>query len=82
MRAWLFRKEIKFIRNNIFDVDLSNADIVYTYLWYDLMPPLEQKLQKELKSGSIVITNTSNFPTWKPIQTVITYKKDSGTSNF
>lgn len=82
IRAWLFRKKIKFIRNNIFDVDLSNADILYTYLWYDLMPPLEQKLQKELKSGAIVITNTSNFPTWKPIQTVITYPKVSSTPNF
>lgn len=82
IRSLLFRSEISFIRKNIFDVDLSNADIVYTYLWYDLMPPLEKKLQKELKSGAVVITNTSKFPTWKPIQTVITYPKISSTPDF
>lgn len=80
--AFLFRKKIVFAQSNIFDVDLSNADIVYTYLWYDLMPPLESKLEKELKSGAIVITNTSKFPTWKPIQTVITYPKVSTTPDF
>ena len=81
-RSLLFRSKISFIRKNIFDVDLSNADVVYTYLWYDLMPPLEKKLQKELKAGAIVITNTSKFPTWKPIQTVVTYPKISTTPDF
>lgn len=82
MRALLFRREVHFLRKNIFDVDLSDADIVYTYLWYDLMPPLEKKLQKELKHGAIVITNTSNFPNWKPIQTVVTYPKISVLPNY
>jgi hypothetical protein len=57
---------------NLFETDLRNADIVYTYLWYDLMPPLEKKLQRELKKGAIVITNTSNFPNWKPVKTYVT----------
>ena len=39
-------------------------------------------LEKELKSGAVVITNTSKFPTWKPIQTVITYPKVSTTPDF
>jgi trans-aconitate methyltransferase len=82
MRAFLFRTKIDFIRSNIFDVDLSDADIVYTYLWYDLMPPLESKLEKELKSGAIVITNTSKLPNWKPIRTVITYPRTSPTPDF
>jgi SAM-dependent methyltransferase len=82
IRALLSKSKINFLRKNIFDVDLSNADIVYTYLWYDLMPPLEKKLQQELKSGAIVITNTSKFPTWKPIQTVVTYPKIPTTPDF
>ena len=69
--AKLKSKRINFRKQNIFDVDLSSADIVYTYLWYDLMPPLEKKLQNELKPGAIVITNTSNFPTWQPIQKIV-----------
>jgi len=75
IRALLFWRDVKFLRKNIFDVDLRDVDIVYAYLWYDLMPPLERKLLKELKPGAIVITNTSNFPTWKPFKTIITNQK-------
>ncbi len=82
IRALLFRSNIQFLHKDIFDVGLSDADIVYTYLWYDLMPPLEKKLQKELKRGAIVITNTSNFPTWKPVQKIITYPKVPKTPDF
>lgn len=82
IRAVLFRQDITFLRKDIFGVDLSNADIIYTYLWYDTMPPLEKKLQGELKRGAVVITNTSNFPTWKPIQKIVTYHKVSKTPNF
>ncbi|MBU0722862.1 hypothetical protein KKH46_01425, partial [Patescibacteria group bacterium] len=82
IRAFLFRQDLKFLQKDIFDVDLSNADIIYTYLWYDIMPPLEKKLQKELKQGAIVVTNTSNFSTWKPTQKIVTYHKVSKTPNF
>ena len=57
-------------------LDLQNADVVYTYLWYDLMPSLEKKLKNNLKKGAIVITNTSNFPNWQPKETHITYSKN------
>ena len=82
IRAFIFRTDVLFSKKNIFDADLSNADIIYTYLWYDLMPPLEKKLRKELKRGAIVITNTSNFPTWEPIEKIITYPKASKTPDF
>jgi len=75
LKSAFFRKKISFKKQDIFQTDLSNADIIYTYLWYDLMPPLERKLQKELRQGAIVITNTSNFPNWKPVQKVVTYSK-------
>ncbi|MGC9049157.1 MAG: class I SAM-dependent methyltransferase [Patescibacteria group bacterium] len=81
IRAFLFRQNVKFLQKDIFEVNLSEADIIYTYLWYDIMPALEKKLQKELKSGAIVITNTSNFPTWKPIKKIVTYPKVSKTPN-
>jgi len=46
------------------------------------MPPLEKKLQKELKKGAMVITNTSKFPNWKPVQKIITYSKTSNVPDF
>ena len=75
-------QKINFKKQDIFETNLKDADIVYTYLWYDLMPPLEKKLQEELKQGAIVITNTSNFPNWKPIEKVITYPKVSKMPDF
>lgn len=82
IRAFFWGQKISFLRKNIFDVDISNADIVYAYLWYDLMPALEEKCQRELKKGAIVITNTTHFSNWKPLKTVVTYPEVSTTPNF
>jgi len=81
-RALVLRRNVDFMAKNIFDVNLKDADVVYTYLWYDVMPPLEKKLQKELKPGAIVITNTSKFTGWKPIKEIVTCPKKTGTPDF
>ncbi len=75
-------RRVNFQKKDIFKTDLSSADIIYAYLWYDLMPILKKKLQKELKQGAIVITNTSHFQGWKPIEKVIIYPKISKTPHF
>lgn len=76
LKNLFFRQKIDFLKTDIFQANLNNADIIYTYLWYDLMPILENKLQKELKKGALVITNTSYFPNWQPVQTYITDPKN------
>lgn len=81
-RAFILRKKVNFICADILKVNLSQADILYTYLWYDVMPPLEQKLQKELKPGALVITNTSSFPNWKPIKTIEPEKRSEQKVNI
>lgn len=60
-----FLKNLHFRKENLFQTNVSAADIVYVYLPQELMPDLEVKLQKELKPGSIVITNRVSFPSWK-----------------
>jgi len=82
LKSKILRRKINFRKQDIFKTDLSNADVVYTYLWYDLMPILEKKLQKELREGAVVITNTSQFQDWQPTEKVITYPKVSGTPDF
>lgn len=72
LKSIFLGKEICFKKKDLFKADLRDADIVYAYLWYDLLPPLEKKLQKELKKGTVVITNTFCFPNWKPIETYVT----------
>ncbi len=75
-------RKVKFRRQDIFNIDLRNADIVYTYLWYDLMPRLEEKLQRELRKGALVITNTSHFQDWKLTEKVITHPGADKTPGF
>ena len=82
LKSKILGRKIDFRKQDIFEVDLGQADVVYTYLWYDLIPPLEKKLQNELKPGAIIITNTSNFPTWQPIHKVVTYPKISKTPDL
>lgn len=68
----------KFIHGNIFSKNYSDADIVYIYLLPKGVKRLEGKLQKELKKGAVVITQTYHFPTWKPykkIENFNLYKK-------
>jgi len=80
LRVWLskslskfkFRKS-EFIKGDIFEQNYSNADSIYIYLDQSLFPALELKLQKELKSGAIVITNTQSFPNWQPDKTLIVH---------
>jgi|TARA_Y100000310_G_C20649716_1_gene798684 SAM-dependent methyltransferase len=82
LKSKILRRKVNFQKQDIFKADLRNADVVYTYLWYDLMPILEKKLQQELKQGAVVITNTSHFQNWQPTEKVITYPKVSSTPDF
>ena len=52
--------KIEIRRENFWDADLSGADIVFCYLYPDVMKKLAAKLQSGLKSGAIVVS--SNFP--------------------
>ncbi len=70
IRSWFLGRGVVSLRSNIFDVDLRNADAVYTYLWYDLLPKLEEKFNRELKSGALVVANTSTLPTWVPVEVI------------
>jgi len=54
----------KFIEGNIFDVDLSEADVVTMYLLTLSNEKLRPKLERELKVGARVVTH--DFPlAWK-----------------
>jgi len=51
---------------NFFKQNFSTFDIVTSFQFIYFMPGLEEKLQKELKKGAKVISNTWKFPYWKP----------------
>lgn len=50
---------------NFWNYDLSPADIVFVYLLPWRMQTLAAKLKKELKPGSLVVSNSFIFPNWK-----------------
>lgn len=72
LKADIFRKDL-------FKADLKEADIVFCFLLTTFMEKLEEKLQRELKSGAWVVSNTFQFPTWKPIKIIPTGKTQFGT---
>lgn len=65
----------KFFHGNIFKKNYSDADIIYIYLLTKGIKKLEEKLLKEVKKKTIIITQTYHFPKLKP------YKK-LGDFNF
>ena len=79
---------VNFFHGNIFKKTYADADIVYIYLLIKGVSKLETKLKKELKKGSIVITQTYHFPNWKPFKKIdlskeIDFSKDiNGAGNF
>ncbi len=70
------RQNTNFIHGDIFKQNLSNADIVFIFLLPKGVEKLEPKLKKELKKGSLVITQTFYFNNWQPYKKIlITDKK-------
>ncbi|MBI2595245.1 class I SAM-dependent methyltransferase [Candidatus Daviesbacteria bacterium] len=75
IRVWYSRYKARqlrlnavFFHGNIFDRSYFPADIVYIYLLSNAVQRLEGKLKKELKQGSIVITQTYHFKKWRPFK--------------
>ena len=70
LASYIRSRNIKFYHGNIFSKNYVDADIVYIYLLLKGVTKLESKLKDELKKGSIVITQTYHFPSWKPFKKI------------
>ena len=75
LRVWYSRAWIKLLRlsshakilhKNIFEIDYSDADVVCLYLLPETNQKIEDKLKKELKPGTRVVSVAFTFPNWKP----------------
>jgi SAM-dependent methyltransferase len=62
------RVQIKY--KNLWNTDLSDATHVYFFLMPEMFPKLMEKLKKELKPGSIVISYVWPLPQWVPTETI------------
>jgi len=55
------RKRVRIIRGDFFKIDLSEADVVFAYLLQNTNDRLKEKLRKELRPGTRLISNTFTF---------------------
>ncbi len=70
MKARIFfsstQAQIHARRENFYQSDLSDADVVFVYLRTNQAIPLQEKLEKELKTGARVVSLSADFSEWKP----------------
>ena len=75
------RKNLTLHRQSVFDADLSDVDVVVVYLHPAAMRKLGPKFERELRPGTLVLSNTFVVPTWKPTQSLHLGKSWLSTSN-
>ncbi|KAI2497879.1 hypothetical protein MHU86_16617 [Fragilaria crotonensis] len=66
LQAPLYYSRTQFSLTNLWDVDLSQVNVVAVYGLNPIMKDLGVKLQNELQPGSIVLSNVFAIPGWKP----------------
>lgn len=68
------KNKVIYKKGDFFKTDISDADIIYVYLFPEIIERLEEKFANELKKGALVITNT--FPLkFKKTKLIIPEKK-------
>lgn len=63
-------ENVSVVRNDFFEVNLSDADCVVCYLYPKAMERLKRKFEQELRQGTIVVSHTFAVPGWQPIKVV------------
>ena len=63
-------KNLKIVRNDFFEKSLREANLIVCYLFPANMERLKEKLERELRPGTQVVSHTHEIPTWKPKQTI------------
>lgn len=58
-------QKAKIIRKNLWDIDLSQVDVLTLYFMQDKMGKLKEKIKKEMKPGSRVVSYAFTFPSWQ-----------------
>lgn len=62
----LGRDGIEISRRNFFAADLAEADVVFSYLFTDVMNDLATKLKSDLKPGTVVVSCNFALPGFNP----------------
>ena len=58
---------LKIVHENLFNIDLSKADVVTLYLTKEALEKLRSKLERELRPGARVVAHDFRIPGWRPV---------------
>jgi len=53
---------------SMWKIDLSQYSVIFVYLIPHRMNKLAEKIKKEMRPGSRVVSNTFSFPDWPPVK--------------
>lgn len=60
---------VTIVNGDIFNVDLTSADVVFLYLTTSANEKIKPKLEVELKRGARVVSHDYEIIGWKPVKT-------------
>jgi hypothetical protein len=63
-------KNLKIVRHDFFEQSLQEANLIVCYLFPASMEKLKDKLERELRPGTQVVSHTHEIPNWKPKKTI------------
>ncbi|UCG35944.1 MAG: class I SAM-dependent methyltransferase [Candidatus Bathyarchaeota archaeon] len=61
--------KVTIVREDMFNVNISPADVVFLYLTTSANDKVKPKLERELKSGTRVVSHDYEILGWKPART-------------
>lgn len=69
------------IHANLFDIDISPADVITLYLTTSANTKIKPKLEAELKMGARVVSHDYEIRGWTPVKVMSIYKPGFGYDN-
>lgn len=66
IRAKGLEKQVKVVKGDLLEADISGADVIYVFLWEGIMQKLKQKALKEMRPGSLIVSYYHEFHGWPP----------------
>jgi len=60
------QKYAKVVQGNLMDVDISDADIIFVFLWEGIMQRLKERVLVQMRPGTAVVSYYHRFNGWEP----------------
>lgn len=61
-----YQTNLSIIKGNLLDADLSEADVVYCYLFGPIMQKVAERANAQMKNGALLISAEHEIKNWKP----------------